>query len=295
MENIKIIALEDLPKNQLGEGPWWDERGRKLIYVDIDAGTIHRFDPKTGKHESLNAGTSVGFAVLDRDGKVIAGLKDGIYRLAFGTAEKELLAAPRVLPENTRFNDGICDRKGRLWAGTISLDPARPATSSLYCLDETGIQEVVTGVRNSNGLGWSPDNKKMYYADTPTQIVREYDYTIETGKLSLDYRPFAVIPKDDGRPDGLTVDSKGRVLVAIWSGSRINVYKSDGVLEDVIRFPVPNVSSLAFGGDDLKTLFVTSAASKDAPLSGCVFMTEMPIPGIPEARFYSKGCSNLKR
>jgi len=158
-------------------------------------------------------------------------------------------------------------------------------------LDQGGLREVETQIRVSNGIGWSPDNAVMYYIDTRAAEIRKYDYDIETGVLS-GRRVFAVVPKEKGRPDGLTVDSEGRVLVALYTGSRVHIYAPDGALDGVIDFPVPNVTSLTFGGADLKTLYVTSASQglsvaqlEAAPQSGRIFAVEMQTPGLPEARF----------
>ena len=287
---MRVITLDQLPLCQLGEAPWWDVQAQRLIFVDIDSSKIYRFDPMTKEFDVINTGSLVGFAILDEDGKVVVGLRDGIYRFEFGRTTRELLARPARMPPDARFNNGICDRWGRLWAGTMSLNPERPNTSSLYCLDQGEIREVETRIRVSNGTGWSPDNKVMYYVDTRTAEIRCYDYDITTGTIS-GRRTFATVPHEDGRPDGLTVDSEGQVLVALYAGSRINIYTSEGVLADVIRFPVPNITSLTFGGNDLKTLYVTSASSglttvqQGGAQSGNLFAVEMNTHGIPDVRF----------
>jgi sugar lactone lactonase YvrE len=281
-----------LPPSELGEGPYWDNAGRKLYWVDITGRKIHRYDPLTKKHDAFDTPSTVGFAVLAESGDFIAGLRDGIYRLSPDTTEVACLVKPEYADNNNRFNDGKCDRQGRLWAGTMNnLDHQKPS-GALYRFDNRGLHTHEGNINISNGLGWSPDDTTMYYTDTVKRVIWKYDYDIMSGEAG-NRRDFAKFP-GKGRPDGMCVDSQGRILTALWPGWGVEIYAPDGKLEGKIDLPVPQVSSCAFGGSDLKTLFITTASVgltpeqiKEAPLSGQMFAIEMDVPGLPETPFRS--------
>ena len=282
-----------LPSCALGEGPVWDAEAQALYWVDIQGKTIHRYDVSTGEHKTRATPTTVGFAALDDGGQIIAGLQDGISRIHFGNGSLQTIVKPQYAHPDNRFNDGKCDSRGRLWAGTMNdKDHAKP-TGALYRLDERGLGEQATGIYVSNGLGWSPDDKTMYYTDTGTRKVWVYDYDIETGEASgrRDFLSFE--DKSKGKPDGMCVDSQGRVYNALWDGWGISIHAPDGKSEGRIDLPVPRVTCCAFGGDDMKTLYITTASTglsdaqkKEAPLAGCVFAVRMDIAGQPVARYH---------
>ena len=286
---IKAELLETLPITELGEGPYWDHKNGFLYWVDITGHALHRFNFLSKKHEQCETPSMVGFAVMCSDGKLIAGLQDGLYKIDFWQRQIKKFCAPQNMPAENRFNDAKCDRRGRLWCGTMNCNPdhAHP-TGSLFRLDQKKLIEIESDIFISNGLGWSPDNTVMYYTDTVRKVIWQYDYDIESGAISN--RSVFLQKKDGlGRPDGLCVDSQGRVLTALWPGWGIEIYTPDGKLDGRIELPVPQVSSCAFGGPDFKTLFITTAKEgmSDAailkhPLSGRVFAVEMEIPGLPE-------------
>ena len=288
-------VIPEIPKTSLGEGPLWD--GEALIYVDIVAGLIHRHSFEEGTHETIAVGENVGFAVLDRQGAVVAGVGNGsICRFRFGSEGRETLAPPaRDLAENLA-NDGKCDRRGRLWAGTKSREGSAVDTGYLARLDaERGLQkEWLHPVHISNGLAWSPDNTKMYYNDS-TDRIWVFDYEMESGTIA-NRRVFAKLAADGAVPDGMTIDSAGALYVAMWGGSRVDVYRDVdgvGVRTGSIEFPTAlQVTSVAFGGSDMRTLFVTSASvgltpaeMERYPDSGRIFAVEMAVAGLAETCF----------
>jgi len=291
---VNVHVIDDLPRTTLGEGPWWD--GEQLLYVDIVEGRIHRHDFATARHDTIATGGPVGFAVLDRDGRVVAGLGDGgIYRMEFGSTARQLIARPaRNNPDNLA-NDGKCDRRGRLWAGTKNKDEKALDSGSLARFDGSPrLTEVLYPVHISNGIGWSPGNTRMYYNDSTDKIWR-LDYDLETG-AATNRQVFVELPRDGAVPDGMTVDSSGLLYVAMWGGSRIDVYRDDdgkGHRVETIQVPTAlQTSSVAFGGKDLTTLFITSAAvdltpeqNIQYPDSGRLFVIERVVPGLAEARF----------
>jgi sugar lactone lactonase YvrE len=293
-ERVAVRILEDLPFATVGEGPHWADGC--LHYVDIRQGKIHRYNFATGVHDAIETFGPVGFVVLDEEGNVICGLEDGaIFRLRFGSAKKELVARPcRDNPAN-RANDGKCDRRGRLWAGTMNRNEKAPSSGSFGRFDGgPRMTEVLYPVYISNGIAWSPDNATMYFSESTDRIWR-FDYDIETG-AATNRRVFVELPHDGSVPDGMTIDSEGLLYVAHWGGSRVDVYRDEnGSGRLVETIPVPSalqVSSVAFGGDDYRTLFITTAAadlSDDQrahyPDSGRVFSVQRSIPGLPEIPF----------
>lgn len=288
---MEPVALDHLPRADLGEGPWWDAQDRRLYWVDILGHRLHRYDPAVARCETQEIGAYVSFVVLGRSGALVGGIGDGVYRFAFGSPERTLLWRPEMHAEN-RFNDGICDRRGRLWAGTMHVEAARerPPTGALYRLVGERATPVEHEIGISNGLGWSPDGRTMYFAETFRGIVWAYAYDDARGEVGV-RRRFCEIDVALGVPDGLTVDAAGRVHVAIWRGGRINVYEPDGTLAEAVLLPVACPTSCAFGGEDLRTLFITTAARGadgdplTAPASaGHVFTVRREVPGLPEAR-----------
>ena len=290
---MDVSILTHVRKAVHGEGAMWDCETQKLHWVDITGHTFHRQCLRTHQHDMLDTGTYVGFGVLDTQGRAVLGLQDGIYRMAFGGREKTLLARPIPPDPRNRFNDGKVAPDGTLFAGTVNLFPGadKPPTGCLYSLNALGWSVVATDIHISNGLGWSPDSKIMYYTDTLRHEISQFDYDVAKGQ-PRNRRPFVVIPCAEGLPDGLCVDAEGRVLTAMWGGSRVNIYDPSGKLDQVIVVDALCPSSVAFGGPDLKTLFITTASAehtpeelKTTPLSGHMFAASMPIGGLPSTRF----------
>ncbi len=278
--------LDHLPRSKLAEGPVWDAGSRCLYWVDIVGQGIHRYEPATGACASHPLPDLVGFCVVAADARLVAGIGGGLYDLAFGTAGETPLVRPAMHAAN-RFNDGKCDPRGRLWAGTMHVEANRDheATGALYRWRGGGLEVAQAPVSLSNGLGWSPSGDTMYFSDTHAGTVWAYDYDLATGAISH-RRAFATVPVEEGVPDGLAVDAAGRVLVAIWRGGRLNVYAPDGSLEAELPVPVRNPTSCCFGGPGLATLYVTTmpSSNEDDPRSGSLFADARSTPGLPSAR-----------
>jgi sugar lactone lactonase YvrE len=282
-----VYLLEQLAKTSLGEGPSWDGAS-SLMYIDMVNGEIHHHNFEKHTHAVLRIGSSVGFAVPDNQGGIVAGLSDGIYRIAARGGGKELIARSSRTNSENCFNDGKCDRVGRLWAGTKNIHGPGRFTGSLYRLDRRDwLTEVLFPVDVSNGIAWSPDNLTMYYNDSTDRIWR-FDYDLQTGEATH-RQSFVELLDDRAVPDGMTVDSQGRLFCAMWGGSRVDVYNPDGGLDEQIPVPALQVSSVAFGGPDLKTLFITTAAMdltveqrNEWPLSGGIFAMQRSVAGLRE-------------
>jgi sugar lactone lactonase YvrE len=276
---------------ELAEGPVWLDTTGELLWVDIEPGDVHWFDPSTGTDRLQHVGEPVGAAVPDQRGGVVLALPRRIVRLAAGSHEPELLVALPGDPD-MRMNDAGCDRRGRLWAGSCPADESSPR-GKLYRIDaDLQATDVLDGITVSNGLDWSPDNSRMYYIDSPTRRVDVLDYDIETGAAS-NRRPFFTLTDDlPGMPDGMCVDAQGGLWVAVWGGSCVLGLTPDGELHAKLEVPTNQVTSVAFGGPDLRTLYITSAAiDLDAatlaaePHAGGIFTVDVGVAGLPSVPF----------
>jgi sugar lactone lactonase YvrE/DNA-binding IclR family transcriptional regulator len=275
----------------LGEGPFWSARDRQLYFVDILAPSVCVGDPSKGTYRSWPMPELTSFLIPRKRGGFVAAMQNELRAVDLETGESTTLAQPEANRPGNRFNDGKCDRRGRLWAGTLAIDTT-PGQGSLWRLDPDGrTREMDRGFHVSNGLGWSPDDRLFYFTDTAKQTIYVYDFDIEMGAIE-NRRVFASVPESEGKPDGLTIDAEGFVWSAHWDGWCVTRYDPDGHVERVINLPVPRPTSCVFGGIDMQTLFVTSARIRlsaaqiaDAPLSGSVFAIETGIKGLPENIF----------
>ncbi len=276
---------------ELGEGPAWDARRGLLYWVDIHAGHVHLFDPAGGTDRLLELGEPVGCAVPTRAGGLLTALRSGFWTLSLPPVTRTLLAAPENRPGN-RFNDGKCDPAGRFLAG--SMDNAeQEASGSLYSLAPDGTLKILlTGLRISNGLTWSPDYRTFYFIDTPTRLVTAYDYDLETGGIA-NPRPVVRVPDELGWPDGMTSDQEGMLWVALWGGAKVTRWNpATGQMAAAYSLPALNVTSCVFGGPELSDLYITSACKgmtpeqlAEYPLSGGLFRMATGTRGLPTFEF----------
>ena len=278
----------------LGEGALWNPETARLYWVDIEGRALHIFDPSTGEDRHFPAGKRIGTVVPMRNGNALVALQTGIHELNLATRHLTRLADP-VTDEHLRFNDGKCDPAGRFWVGTFDL-LGRDHTGTLYRFDPDGSTHIMLRhITNSNGIIWSLDKTTMYYIDTPTRMVQAFDYDNATGTIA---NPRIVVrfPENIGWPDGMTIDAEGNLWVALWGGGAVQRYDpATGALLDVIRVPAPFTSSCAFGGPELRVLYITSARGgltpqqlQEFPLSGDVFAIEPGVAGVPAFFFGSK-------
>jgi sugar lactone lactonase YvrE len=276
----------------VGEGPCWDIATRTLLFVDVTPGTIHRLDPETGVVTSRSIGQEIGAAIPRTTGGLVVAARDGIGFLADDpTAQLEIVAPIEADNPGNRMNDARCDPAGRLWAGTMAFDFARHA-GSLYRVETDGRAErILSDVTISNGLGWSPAGTTMYFIDSGEAAVDAFAYDPETG-AATNRRRLVEFGRGDGMPDGLTVDADGHLWVAMFGAGIIRRFSSRGVPSGQVRLPVSQVTSVAFGGDAMDTLFVTSAAYKmspdrlaEEPLAGATFRCRPGPTGLPAIRF----------
>jgi sugar lactone lactonase YvrE len=270
----------------LGEGPVWVDDS--LWWVDIEGRRIHRTDPDTGQDHVTQLDGPIGSVIPRATGGWVAGVTDGISIVASDGAE-ECHISIESTDLDSRMNDAKCDPVGRLFTGTMTGDDDR---SSLYRIDaDLSVTAVFTGVGISNGLGWSPDAKHMYYIDSRTKRIDVIDYDLATA--AVEHRqPLIEVGAEMGLPDGMTVDADGCLWVAFWGGSCVRRYDPIGHLMRVVELPVSLVTSCTFGGKDLDQLFITTASvglndSERAaePLAGAVFRIDPGTRGTPASYF----------
>jgi sugar lactone lactonase YvrE len=270
---------------ELGEGPLWDDRTQRLLFVDIMRGHIHEFDPASGRDRIVNVGRPVGCIALTEKGDWIAAASDGFYRVDPRSGGVVRMVAIEAELRDNRMNDGYVDARGRFWAGTMGMGGAREK-GTLYRLDPDGrVRRMLGPVSISNGLDWSPDNRTFYYTDLALSRIDQFDFDLATGSIK-NRRPFVEFPVEIGYPDGLIVDAEGFVWVALWEGGSLHRYSPDGRLDLIVPVPASQTTKCAFGGKDLQDLYVTSAwvgldaaARAQQPHAGSLFRVRPGVSG----------------
>ena len=278
---------------ELGECPQWSVEEQALYFVDIKGKALHRFEPVTGEHSTMLMPEEIACFGFRKGGGFIAAFRSGLWLLDASGNRLEKLADNPEDQRSSRFNDGRVDPAGRFLAGTID-EPKDGGKAHLYRYDRRGLNVLASGLLTSNGVAFSPDGRTLYHSDTPTFTVWRYAYDPATGEatdrtLFVRLEPTAA---DRGRPDGAAVDAEGCYWTALFEGGRIQRYAPDGRL--LAEYPVPArcPTMVAFGGPDLKTLFVTSARTGRSeeelatlPHSGSLFSMPVEVPGRPEYFF----------
>ena len=270
----------------LGEGPVWVERDRALWFTDIKGKRIHRFDPSSGTHQSWDSPEQVGFVVPAASGGFIAGLKSGLFRFDPESGAFELLVEVEPELPSNRLNDATVDARGRLWFGTMDDGESRPS-GAYYRFERGELRPTgIGGIRITNGPALSPDGRTLYIVDTVGRTVSACAVG-EEGEVG---KPLEIIriAEGEGNPDGPTVDSEGCIWIGLYGGWEARRYSPAGELLDRVRFPVANVTKVAFGGPGLSTAYATSArhllSPEDLdrqPLAGSLFYFDVDVPGLP--------------
>jgi sugar lactone lactonase YvrE len=276
---------------ELGEGAIWDARDGRLYWVDILAGRLHAHEPATGKNLRWEIGQMLGTVVPRAKGGLARAVRHGFAAFWPDTSRFEMLARPPGYDATElRFNDGKCDPAGRFWAGTMAIDEHAGA-GTLYCLTPEG--RVLTKrerVSISNGLVWR--DRRFYYIDSSTRVVQAFDYEPATGEIVNPTTAIA-LPPGDGFPDGSTLDAEGMLWIAHWGASKVSRWDPErGERLAEFHFPASQISSCAFGGHDLATLYVTSARVRltpeqlaREPEAGSLFAIEPGVKGVPAVAF----------
>ncbi|MEO6012992.1 MAG: SMP-30/gluconolactonase/LRE family protein [Devosia sp.] len=277
---------------ELGEGPFWHPLQERLFWFDILNKTL--FSATAGgimvDRFTFDA-TVTAAGVIDADHLAIAS-SAGIFKLQISTDTRELISA--LEPDSTavRTNDGRVNPAGGLWIGTMGLNnPSKVAAGALYQVRAGQVTKLRSDVYIPNANCFSPDGRTAYFADTPTGVIQQVSIDPETGLPNGEWREFVRVD-GPGQPDGAVVDSEGFIWNAQWNGSRVVRYSPSGKVDRIVKLPVSKTTCPAFGGKDLKTLYITSARegmSPDElaaePNAGSVFAIEVDVPGLPENLF----------
>ena len=278
---------------ELGECPLWSTDEQAIYFVDIKGRALHRFEPSSHRHTVVAMPEDIGCIGIRANGGFIAGLRSGLWFLdRAGRLERKLEDNPED-QRTSRFNDGRVDPAGRFLAGTID-EPKDGGKAHLYRYDRRGLAILARGLLTSNGVAFSPDGRTLYHADTPTFTVWRYLYDPATGEATDRTLFVRLAPTngDQGRPDGAAVDVEGCYWTALSRGAGFSAMRRTEAFSPNFPFRPAARRWSAFGGPDLKTLYVTSArANRPAdelaalPLSGSLFSMRVEVPGIPEYRF----------
>ena len=281
--------------NILGESPLWCVRRQRLFWVDIRLPALYACDADGSHLASWPMPEVIGSFALCNDDTMIVALKAGFHTFDPASGALHEIAAPaRNLPQH-RFNEGKCDPRGRFWAGTMN-DVVREPTGTLYRLDpDFQCRPMYSGIAVPNSLAWSPDGTRMYFADTEARTIWRFAFDLDDGSFH-DRHVFADLRAGEGRPDGSTVDADGCLWNAEVVTGRVVRYAPDGRELMACKLPVSRVTSLAFGGADLRTLYITSSSYRLTPeqhaaqqFAGAVFGMRTAVPGLPPALFGNVG------
>lgn len=279
---------------RVGEGPVWDYKHHRLLWIDTQ-GSLFVFTPKDGKNKEIKLGKQIGSVVPYKEDVVVVALEDGIYEMSLANGELSFLGDPEGRAAGNRYNDGKCDAAGRLWVGTMDKD-CTPLKANFFKFVPGGAGErVLSDVTISNGVAWSPDGKTMYYQDTPTRSVSAFDFDAEQGFIA-NRREVISLPDSLGTPDGNTIDEEGMLWVANWGAACVTRWNPmTGELLQKIEVPALNVTALAFGGDDLDELYITTASlwmpdgeADKYPEAGKTFVVKPGVKGV-KCNYWNRG------
>lgn len=283
-----MITVLSAQRHQLGEGPLWDFRTRTLHWVDLLAGNVFSRSEDDGTTRVTRLGVPVGCLGLTADPAVlVAGLRTGWHLVDLDTGRRQLLGDPERDREACRFNDGSVDPAGRFWTGSLEDSESRP-DGRLYRLDPDGSYRTVDeGFYCSNGIDWSPDGRWMYFVDSRQDRIYRYAFDPADGE-ARDREIFVDTTALPGIPDGLRVDAAGDLWCAFWDGAHVTRFAPDGAVREQLEVPVLRPTSVAFGGADLGTMYITSASLgltpaqlQRWPQSGMVLHRPAGTPGRP--------------
>jgi xylono-1,5-lactonase len=268
------------------EGPVWMQ-GRGLIFSDVMNGGVFGVSPAGEVISIFEHRRGIGGMAIHVDGGLVVSGRNISYK-PFDGGDTALILDRNEDAGNVGYNDITTDAAGRIYAGSLGSSPVfddgrEPQSGDLYMIDLDGSsKKVAEDIQLTNGLGFSPDGKTLYHSDTSRRAVQCYAVN-EDGTLG-DKQVFVIT--DKGSPDGLCVSDDGRVWVALAGGSGVGVYNADGSFDQFIEIPMPLCTSVCFGGDNLKDLYVVSGSGADADNVGAVFRQPVEATGllVPPAR-----------
>jgi sugar lactone lactonase YvrE len=275
----------------LGESPLWHPTEQALYAVDIPGRQVLRWRADADVPDVWPQSAEPGCIAARAGGGLLVARRDGLWALDTLTGAQELVSAPPYDMSRLRFNDGKVDPAGRLWIGSIS--DAREPEAALYRFDGGAFAAQVSGLTTSNGLAWSPDGRRMHWSDTKAHRIYAADFDVLTGTLSAprvfaEFKPRAPGELYGGRPDGAAMDAEGHCWSAMFEGRSLVRIAPSGEVVQRLELPVTCPTMPAFGGSDLRTLFITTARDKRPadelerePLAGAVLRLRVDVPGLP--------------
>ena len=294
-----------LPPSELGESPFWHPQEKCLYWCDIMGLAVHAWNPATGEHRQWALPSEPGCCAPAQAGQLVIGLRDGFYLLNTASGTVNCLARLPAAQHDTtrmRLNDGRCDTAGRFWAGSV-VTPRTAPDAALWRLqagpDGYTVQRMAGDNFTANGLAFSPDNKTMYWANTPEHRIDRFDFDVATGAIThrapwvqferkTEDQPGQSTQPYGGRPDGASVDVQGNYWVAMYEGACVLQLSPAGAVLQRIAMPVQCPTMVCFGGDDLRTLYITSARAgrsaqeQTAPIAaGSLFSLRVDVAGLP--------------
>jgi sugar lactone lactonase YvrE len=295
----EVRCLADA-RDVVGESPIWDAGRRRVYWVDVVGGAIRRLDWGTSTVESMALDCEVGAIAARERGGLVAATRKGFQLVDFDRRVAAVVAAPEADRPGNSLNDGRCDRRGRFWAGSAWFGEGKPGetppaepSGALYRLDpDLSCHRMLTGLRETNTVAWSPDDRVMYVGDSGSVgLIHAFDYDLEAGTIGR-RRVFADTKDGPAFHDGSAMDADGCLWTALWNGWRIVRYAPDGRIDRTIALPVRQPTSCCFAGDDLSTLVVTTARWNldpanvgEQPLAGALLAVETGVRGLPSFTF----------
>ena len=282
---MNIRAISEVTSD-LGEGPIWSADTNSVTWTDITQNTFHTADIDTGKTMSFGVPSMVGAIAHSKDGGYIAATQKGFARIGVDGKYSPLHS---FLPDDMRMNDGKVDPSGRFWAGSMALSFER-GRGSLYVLEkDNSYRSILDDITLSNGMGWSPDAQYFYYIDSVPGVLKRFDYDLYTGHIS-NPKDLITFDSSSGIPDGMSMSSDGKIVIALWDGGRIEIYEPSGEKVSEITLGVSRPTSCTFAGPNRDILIVSTASQgidqADEPLAGKILaVTGTGLSGLPTQQY----------
>ena len=282
---MDIRAISEVVSD-LGEGPIWTPETNSVTWTDITQNTFHTANIDTGKTESFGVPSMIGAIAQTKDGHYIAATQKGFARISL---EGKYSPLHSFLSDDMRMNDGKVDPAGRFWAGSMALSFEKDR-GSLYVLEtDNSYQKVLDNITLSNGMGWSPDAQYFYYIDSIPGVLKRFEYDLDNGKIS-NPKNLITFAAASGVPDGMSVSSDGKLVVALWDGGRIEIYEPTGAQVSEIKFGVSRPTCCTFAGPNQDILIVSTASQgidrADEPLAGKILaVTGTGLSGLPTQQY----------
>jgi sugar lactone lactonase YvrE len=282
---MNIRAISEVTSD-LGEGPIWSADTNSVTWTDITQNTFHTADIDTGKTMSFGVPSMVGAIAHSKDGGYIAATQKGFARIGVDGKYSPLHS---FLPDDMRMNDGKVDPSGRFWAGSMALSFEK-GRGSLYVLEkDNSYRSILDDITLSNGMGWSPDAQYFYYIDSVPGVLKRFDYDLYTGHIS-NPKDLITFDSSSGIPDGMSMSSDGKIVIALWDGGRIEIYEPSGEKVSEITLGVSRPTSCTFAGPNRDILIVSTASQgidqADEPLAGKILaVTGTGLSGLPTQQY----------